>query len=133
MRKVLGLLVVFCALAIPVAALAANWPDPAGQNADLVAKGAACVGKGEDGAWYHFVNNQTGGPAPLGTISVNFTADADDQSGVGPLAYNNAVRHFYIFGESTVLSAETTLPGKLVISGAECGKKNETDPRSLFH
>lgn len=128
MRKLLTLLVVLVGLAVPVAAVGAIWDNT--KNGDLVTAGAACE-DGDDGAWYHFVNNQTGG-ASAGTIAVTFSDSAENQSGIGPLAVNQNVQHFYVFGESTLVSATTgTLPGKLVISGIACGKKTDS-PRDLF-
>jgi hypothetical protein len=127
MRKLLVLLVVLCGLVIPVAAVAAIWDNT--KNGDLVAAGAACE-DGDDGAWYHFVNNQTDG-ASAGVLSAQFSDSSENQSGIGPLAVNQNVQHFYVFGESTLTGASTNLPGKLVISGIACGKKTDS-PRALF-
>ncbi len=134
MRKVLALLIALCGLAIPAAALAATWDNT--KNGDLVRAGAACE-DGDEGAWYHFVNNQTGGAA-AGTISTVFVANAltpvpsqFPANPIGPLAVNQNVQHFYVWGEGTLQSASTTVPGKLVISGIACGKTTD-NPRELF-
>ena len=123
MRKYLALLVALCGLLIPVAALAADW-DGSVKNMDLVAEGAACE-DGDDGAWYHFVNNQTGGATTKGTLSATFS-DSSENDSVEALAVNQNVQHFYIFGESTILTATTDLQGKLVLSHIVCGKKTDT-------
>ena len=69
-------------LAVPVAAFAAaNW-DPT-KNRDHVAAGAACE-DGDAGAWYHFVNNQTGG-ALTGQLTVTFANPS------GPILPSNSV------------------------------------------
>jgi hypothetical protein len=130
MRKFLALLVVICGLAIPVAAVAADWNPQ--QNQDLVAAGAACE-QGNAGAWYHFVNNQTGGAA-AGLLTVVFTnpsGPVEPSNPVGPLAVNQNVQHFYVWAEGTLVSASTNIPGRLVISGIACGKKTDS-PRDLF-
>ena len=126
MRKIFLLVGIIAALAIPTAAIAATWDNH--QNGDLVAAGAACE-DGDAGAWYHFVNNQTGGAA-AGSLTAVFTNPAATVT-TGPLAVNQNVQHFYVWAEGTLVSATTTIPGRLVISGIACGKKDD-NPRDLF-
>ena len=68
------------------------------------------------GVW-HFVNNQTGGAA-AGTLNATFS----DGSvwNVAPSAVNQNTQHFYVESTGTLISAETTLPGKLVLSDFTC-------------
>jgi len=68
------------------------------------------------GVW-HFVNNQTGGAA-AGTLSATFS----DGSvwNVAPSAVNRNVQHFYVESTGTLISATTTLPGRLVLSDFSC-------------
>jgi hypothetical protein len=127
MRKIFLLAAVVAALAIPVAALAADWDNT--KNGDLVAQGAACPqggsGPSTGGAWYHFVLNQvTPDYAPGITLSATFALSS--ASGVTPTAINKSVQHFDVFGIGLLDSASTTGGGpnaKLVISGVICGKK----------
>ena len=126
MKKYLAFFGVVCAFAIPAAAIAAELDET--KFTGLIALGDACT-PGEDGAWYHFVNNQTGGAA-AGELSATFSDASENVSGVDPLAVNQNVQHFYVFAESTLIDASTNLPGKLVLSHISCGKKTE-DPRTL--
>jgi hypothetical protein len=68
------------------------------------------------GVW-HFVNNQTGGAA-AGTLNATFS----DGSvwNVAPSAVNQNTQHFYVESTGTLISATTTLPGKLVLSDFTC-------------
>lgn len=126
MRKLLTLLVVVVGLLIPVAAIAATLDTS--KFGGLIAAGAACE-DGDDGAWYHFINNQTEGAAG-GTINVTFS-DASENQSVGAFAVNKNVLHFYVFGESTLTGADTPgIPGNLVLSHISCGKKTD-DPTTL--
>jgi hypothetical protein len=126
MRKYLALFGVLCAFAIPAAAIAAELDET--KFTGLIALGAACE-DGADGAWYHFINNQTGGAT--GTLTVDFSDPAEDRSGITPFAVNNNVLHFYVFGESTLIDARTPgVPGNLVLSHISCGKKTD-DPTTL--
>lgn len=127
MRKIFLLAAVVAALAIPVAALAADWDNT--KNGDLVAQGAACPqgGSGEHtgGAWYHFVLNQVTPDYATG-ITLSATFAGSSASGVTPTAINKKVQHFDVFGVGLLGSASTTGGGpdaKLVISGVICGKK----------
>jgi hypothetical protein len=126
MRKILMLLGLVAALAIPAAALAATLDT--GKFGDFISNGDKC----SSGAWYHFVNNQTGG-ASAGTLTTSFSNPSDQFPGndVGPLAVNQNVQHFYVWSKGHLDSASTNLPGKLVISGYACGKKHD-NPRDLI-
>jgi len=125
MRKVLTLVGLVVALAIPAVALAATLDTS--KFGDFIAQGDKC----SSGAWYHFVNNQTNGAAP-GTISTTFSSAQFPANPVGPLAVNQNVQMFYVWSQGTLTAASTTLPGKLVISGVACGKKSHANPRDLF-
>jgi len=67
------------------------------------------------GNW-HFVNNQTGGGT--GTLDVCFSSGC--YSGVQPSKVNASNVHFNISASGTLLSAVTTLPGRLVLSDFSC-------------
>lgn len=117
MRKYFLIASAVLALAVPAVGLAAIWDDT--KNGDLVAYGAACP----DGAVYHFVNNQIGNPGePDGTLTYAFTGGSSGST--GPSANTGPVQHFYVTSFGTLASASTDLPGKLVISGVECAKKD---------
>lgn len=68
------------------------------------------------GVW-HFVNNQTGGAA-AGTLNATFS----DGSvwNVAPTAVNKNTQHFHVESTGTLVSATTTLPGRLVLSDFTC-------------
>ncbi|MBD3946871.1 hypothetical protein [Nocardioides ganghwensis] len=68
------------------------------------------------GVW-HFVNNQTGGAAP-GTLNATFSDGT--VWNVAPSAVNQNVQHFYVSSTGTLVSATTTLPGRLVLSDFSC-------------
>jgi hypothetical protein len=116
MRKFLMAVVVVVALAIPVAALAATLDTS--KFGDLIAYGEKC----ENGAYYHFVNNQTGG-APDGTLNAMFGPPTGLVT-TGPYATAGPnVQHFSAFAEGPLLWANTgSLPGKLVLSDVSCKK-----------
>ena len=68
------------------------------------------------GVW-HFVNNQTGGAA-AGTLTATFSDGSVWV--VGPSAVNQNVQHFYVESTGTLVSASTTLAGRLVLSDYTC-------------
>lgn len=68
------------------------------------------------GVW-HFVNNQTGGAAP-GTLNATFSDGT--VWNVAPSAVNQNTQHFYVESTGTLVSATTTLPGRLVLSDFTC-------------
>jgi hypothetical protein len=122
MRKIVTLLGLVVALAVPTVALAATLET--GKFGDLIEEGEKCP----YGAWYHFVNNQTGG-ATTGSLTATFTNPADTET-VGPWAVNQNVIHYYVWGEGELTGATSSnngsSDGKLVLSHIGCGKK--TDP-----
>ena len=78
------------------------------------ANGQSC---GDDMGVWHFVNNQTGGAAP-GTLNATFS----DGSvwNVAPSAINKNTQHFYVESTGSLVTATTTLPGRLVLSDFSC-------------
>jgi hypothetical protein len=68
------------------------------------------------GVW-HFVNNQTGGAA-AGTLNATFTDGTVWNIGASKVLANT--QHFYVQSTGTVISAETNLPGRLVLSDFSC-------------
>lgn len=79
-------------------------------------------------ATFHFVNNQTGG-AGAGSLTANFSDGSSCTT--GPSAINQNTQHFFCTVATpgaTVTSASTNLPGRLVISGVECGDVKEPPP-----
>lgn len=114
MRKFLMVLGLVIALAIPAVALAADLAP--GRFGDLIYEGNKC----EDGAYYHFVNNQTAlfEKAPGGgTLTATFAGVTQT---AGPTAILRYVQHFIVFSEDELQSASTNLQGNLVLSGIEC-------------
>jgi hypothetical protein len=79
--------------------------------------GQTCAGT----ALWHFVNNQTGG-APAGTLEACFSSGGvvTCTSGVQPTSILSNTQHFYVTATGTVVSAQTNLPGKLVLSHFTC-------------
>ena len=114
MRKFIGLAVLIVTLAVPTVAVAATLSNGNGQSCD----GA--------GTW-HFVNNQTGGAA-AGMITANFSGGVTVTKGAG--AVNQNTQHFFVSttGGATLLSASTTLPGRLVLSDFACDD-DKKDPK----
>lgn len=72
-------------------------------------------------ALWHFVNNQTGG-AGAGTLDACFSSGGvvTCTTGVQPSAVNQNNQHFHVTATGTLVSAETNLPGKLVLSDFTC-------------
>jgi hypothetical protein len=129
MRKLLWTLGLVAALAIPAAAIAADWANP---NDELVGEGAKCKGTDlgggviADGAWYHFVNNQLrpppGGKLPDGELTAEFSDGSTET--VGPSLNNGPTQHFLVFSGAVLEDASTNLPGRLLLSSIECKKKD---------
>src|SRR5215204_2844889 len=71
------------------------------------------------GTW-HFINNQTGG-APAGTLTATWSSG--DTCVVGPSKVLGSTQHFNCIASGTLVSASTTLPGKLVLSDFSCETK----------
>lgn len=100
------------ALAIPVAAPGA-----------VLEKGAGATCASGVGTW-NFVNNKTDGAA-AGTLTVFFDTEEFGviQFGpVGPTEVNKNVQKFTLFtnNRATLVSASTSLPGKLVLESVGC-------------
>jgi hypothetical protein len=70
------------------------------------------------GNW-HFINNQTGGNS--GTLDVCFSSGC--YYGVQPSKVNNSNVHFNVSASGALLSAVTTIPGRLVLSDFSCTTK----------
>lgn len=66
---------------------------------------------------FHFVNNQTGGAAP-GQLTASFS-DGTTWT-VRPSKTLSSVQHFYVESKGDLLTATTTLPGRLVLSDFTC-------------
>ena len=129
MRKILFVVSVVMALAIPITAFAHAQLNVS-KFGDLKAEAAACPTTDEQGAWYHFVLNKVAGDYLAGvTISVNFGgADQTPQDPVSPTAMNKSTQHFDVWSNGVLTSATTTGvdPGAramLVLSGVACGNK----------
>jgi hypothetical protein len=112
MRKILMLLGVVVALAIPTAALAATLDT--GKFGDFISQGSKC----QHGAFYHIVNPQSGGLD--GSVTVDFSGTGDGTFGSYQSPGNTT--HYLVFGTGTLNSATDNLPGFLVISGVSCKK-----------
>ncbi|MDH4022887.1 MAG: hypothetical protein OEW88_01945 [Gammaproteobacteria bacterium] len=79
------------------------------------------------GEW-HFVNNQTGTRIP-GTLTASWSSG--DSCTVGPSKVNQSTQHFYCSARGELLSASSTLAGRLVLSDFSCeDKKCEIDPKT---
>lgn len=77
------------------------------------ANGQTCDGVG---VW-HFVNNQTGG-ASAGLLTATFSDGT--VWNVAPYSVLRNTQHFQVESSGTLLSASTTLPGRLVLSDFTC-------------
>jgi hypothetical protein len=105
-RKFLIIAAVIAALAIPVAALAADLHNGQGSSCP-----AGSVGT------YHFVNNHL----PSGTAPGTLTADFSDGTVIaGPSKVLNHVQQFDVESTGTLNDASTDLPGMLVLSDFYC-------------
>jgi hypothetical protein len=101
----------------PLAAVAFGAAGAAGAANISNLSGQSCGAL--SGTW-HFVNNQTGGAA-AGTLTATWSSG--DTCIVSPSAVNTKTQHFYCSASGTLLSASTTLPGKLVLSDFTCETK----------
>ena len=79
------------------------------------------------GTW-HFVNNQTGGAAP-GVLTATWSSG--DTCTVGPSKVLGNTQHFDCIASGALLTAETNLPGRLVLSDFSCETKEppQCDPK----
>ena len=114
MRKILMLLGVVVALAIPTAALAATLDT--GKFGDFIDQGSKC----QHGAFDHIVD-----PGPdagqTGNVTVDFSGTGDWRNSW--IQSPGKTTHYLVFGTGTLNSAEDDIPaGKLVISGVSCKK-----------
>src|SRR6266487_6290324 len=110
MKKVIAALVAMMALvAVTVAVGLAQAADL--QNNFV---GTNCGGLS---GVYHFVNNQTGG----GSANLVTTwSTAPTTVTTAPSLVNNSVNQYYVTHDGTLLSAHTSLGGKIVISDLTC-------------
>ena len=115
MRKWTMAFAVVAALAVAAGALsAADLDNGSGQSCgDSI------------GSW-HFVNNQTDGAA-AGSLTACFTSGCQT---VGASAVNKNTQHFDVEASGTLLSASSTLGGKLVLSDFSCGEPPKCDPKT---
>jgi hypothetical protein len=104
------------ALALPTIALAATLET--GKFGDLIAAGDKCP----NGAFYHFVNNQTAEDAAPGLLTTSFSSGQTPANPVSPYMVLKHVQHFSVFSTGTLLTASTNLDGKLVLSDIACKK-----------
>jgi hypothetical protein len=80
-----------------------------------------------EGTW-HFVNNQTGTTDPNNTLTACFTSGCQT---VSPTKITpNGTYHFYVSAAGTLLSATSTLNGKLVLSDFSCSTPPKCDPKT---
>ena len=107
MRKFFGIAALVVALAVPSTALAAILSK---------GQGSSCNG---DGVW-RFVNRQTGGAADPGSLVVFFTNGITVTT--GPSVVGQSRQEFIVqtTGDFTLLTAETDLPGTLVLKRLTC-------------
>jgi hypothetical protein len=119
MRRLLVVAVLLGALAIPLAALGATMQRGAG---------ASCP-DGMVGTW-EFVNNQTGG-APAGKLhavfymteygaNIDFGPVSPDEATFGRANRNTQKWTLFTNNSARLVSADTTLPGKLVLESFSC-------------
>jgi len=117
MRKVLMLVALVAALAIPAAAVSATLHGPH--------QGVYTCSAG--GTW-HFVQNQTGGSQVDNTLTAVFSITGNVvavQDKVTP----GGTYHWTISGAGTLVTAATTVvAGKLVLSDFSCNPKKD-DPK----
>jgi hypothetical protein len=107
MKKLLFVVGVVIAFAIPATALAVNINS--GQL------GTGCPGDGT----YHFV-------APGGSASSLLTVDfsgSGDVTAIAPTKVNNGTAHWTIDASGTIVSASATNADRLVLSDATCDQK----------
>jgi hypothetical protein len=116
MRK--GIMVFLAVVALGGATLmAANIGNLSGQSC------------GDFSGNWHFINNQTGG-APAGTLTATWSSG--DTCTVGPSKVLSSTQHFNCVASGTLLTAQTNLPGKLVLSDFSCETKEppKCDPKT---
>jgi hypothetical protein len=119
LRKLIGLAVLIVALAIPAAAWAATLSNGNSETCDGVGS-------------YHFVNNQTDGAA-AGTLTATFDTPSGTliiTVGASKVSQSNQQFDVETEGDATLVTAETNLPGRLVLSDFSCdGGKKDPPPK----
>ena len=115
MRKVLMLLGLVAALAIPTVAIAASLNT--GKFGDQITNGDKC----SKGAFYHIVNPQSGGVDDA-TLDVTFSDASENLTNVQSYQSPGHTTHYLVFGTSELTGASNDLPGFLVISDYACKK-----------
>jgi hypothetical protein len=116
MRK--GIMVFLAVVALGGATLmAANIGNLSGQSC------------GDFSGNWHFINNQTGG-APAGTLTATWSSG--DTCTVSASKVLSSTQHFNCIASGTLLTAQTNLPGKLVLSDFTCETKEppKCDPKT---
>jgi hypothetical protein len=109
MRKLVTLLGIFVALAIPAAALAATLDT--GRFTNDINSADKCA----HGAFYHIVNPQSGGQD--GTLTMVFS---NETKTVNSYKSPGNTTHYLVFSTGKVVSAEDNLGGFLNISDWSC-------------
>jgi hypothetical protein len=109
MRKLLVLVGLVAALAIPAAAWAVNLHEPH--------VGLGC----SDGGTFHFV---APGGGSTSRLTVNFSGPGDVTNAV-PTKYNNGTAHWWVDASGTIISGSATNADKLVLSDYECDVKKD--------
>ena len=118
MKKVIAALVAMMALVAVTVAVGLA------QAADLQANFVGSNCGGLSGA-YHFVNNQTGG----GSANLITTwSTAPSPVSTPPSVVNNSVTQYNVTHDGTLLSAHTSLGGKIVISDLVCASPPPPPP-----
>ena len=112
MRKVLLLVGVVAALAIPATAIGVDLHGPH--------VGLGC----SEGGTFHFVAPGGGASSRL---TVNFSGGGD-VTNLAPTKFNNGTAHWTIDASGTIISASATNADKLVLSDFECDEKKGDPP-----
>ena len=112
MRKVLMLVGVVAALAIPATAIGVDLHDPH--------VGLGC----SEGGTFHFV---APGGGSTSRLTVNFSG-LGDVNAIAPTKFNNGTAHWTIDASGTIISASATNATKLVLSDFECDEKKGDPP-----
>jgi hypothetical protein len=112
MRKILMLVGVVAALAIPATAIGVDLHEPH--------VGLGC----SDGGTFHFVG--PGGGASS-TLTVDFSGGGDVVA-LAPTKFNNGTAHWTIDASGTIVSASATNVDKLVLSDFTCDEKKGPPP-----
>ena len=134
MNRIKNFLLCLVLLAL-VGILHHQWLQMSGSSGVVSQASAAVLSNGSGqscngtGSW-HFVNNQTGGAC--GPITAMFTCNGSLVS-VGPVDPTKCLSHVdqYLVptsGSCTLVSASTTLPGKLVLSDFVCTPSSTPTP-----